>query len=663
MKAQLKFTASLFLAVMLLAPAIQFADATEVQSIQVERRIVTVYAPAVGQLANGTMVGSLSTIQITVQSNGSGMVFVDTMPLTEIDMQGSARLAVNVACSVTGKNCSNYDFYFVVRSQSQVIGGPSAGGVMCTGVIAALEDWEIYNHTMMTGMINPDGSIGPIGGIPYKAQAVAEAGASRFLIPYGQGNITEMVTETYVQGGMVIQRTVPKEINIIEYAKSKWNLDVVEIRDIYDAVYWMTGHDAKKNASQNPVTSEKYTAIMKDLAESLMERANESFSNATGAFNGFPNTMHSKQYKSEVQSYYNYASDALNASIDSYNIGEYYTTSSKCFQASWYSRFVVYASGFFENDSFSYVSGIIENSSETVGTIMENVLNHSKNITSIEQLEAFGGAQQRIFEANESAGSAKRVLDNPMPTYDACLSSIGDASYAVERAESATWWMEIGQKFAGNSTLNETKIMSASEEYVQSASEIIAYATALQIDVSGAQDLVSKAENALDLGLLPLGLFYAIEGYADATNSVETFGYDSIPAWKIEKASEVANSYIDESRSLGVEPVLAVSYYEFAKSLYAQDPSANSASALLYMKYSAMIAKLSGFILNANAETAQWETIKVGTGREIYVTEAPAYVTWIYAAIIFAAGLGLGFSAVVLFAGKQTRKGTRRRAK
>jgi len=37
-----------------------------------------------------------------------------------------------------------------------------------------------------TGTINPDGSIGPVGGIQYKLEAVAKDGKKTFLIPIGQ---------------------------------------------------------------------------------------------------------------------------------------------------------------------------------------------------------------------------------------------------------------------------------------------------------------------------------------------------------------------------------------------------------------------------------------------------------------------------------------------
>ena len=63
--------------------------------ISLEYRNITVYAPAVAQTTSG-YVGVISTITFTIQNNGSGRVFVDTSPLTQIDMQGSARLAVPV---------------------------------------------------------------------------------------------------------------------------------------------------------------------------------------------------------------------------------------------------------------------------------------------------------------------------------------------------------------------------------------------------------------------------------------------------------------------------------------------------------------------------------------------------------------------------------------
>ncbi len=43
--------------------------------------------------------------------------------------------------------------------------------------------WKVNPKVMMTGMINPDGTIGPVGGILEKASAAASVGAKLFLIP------------------------------------------------------------------------------------------------------------------------------------------------------------------------------------------------------------------------------------------------------------------------------------------------------------------------------------------------------------------------------------------------------------------------------------------------------------------------------------------------
>jgi len=157
-------------------------------TVSIEYRNVTVYAPAVSH-TDGGYIGVTSTITVTIQNNGSGRVFVDTLPLTQIDMQGSARLAVKVASALVKNddrceiNPSEYDFFFVIRTSAPIIGGPSAGAIMTTAVTSLLQNWTMDNKTMMTGMINPDGSIGPVGGILQKVDAACSVGATRFLIP------------------------------------------------------------------------------------------------------------------------------------------------------------------------------------------------------------------------------------------------------------------------------------------------------------------------------------------------------------------------------------------------------------------------------------------------------------------------------------------------
>src|SRR5512137_124150 len=203
-------------------------------NVSLEYRNVTVYAPAVSELGTG-YIGVISTITVSIQGNGSGRVFVDTLPLTDVDMQGSARLAVKVASALVSTDTGlhleprNCDFFFVVRTTSPMIGGPSAGAIMTVAVIALLENWTLDNDTVMTGMINPDGSIGPIGGIPYKIDAAHLVGATRFLIPKGQMTYTEMVTEYQNINGIIWQNTYPVTRNVSDYALTNYGMQVIEV--------------------------------------------------------------------------------------------------------------------------------------------------------------------------------------------------------------------------------------------------------------------------------------------------------------------------------------------------------------------------------------------------------------------------------------------------
>lgn len=66
------------------------------------------------------------------------------------------------------------------------IDGPSAGGLMTVGVLAAVRGDKVREDAAMTGTINPDGTIGPVGGIPYKIEGAAKFGKKLVLIPAGE---------------------------------------------------------------------------------------------------------------------------------------------------------------------------------------------------------------------------------------------------------------------------------------------------------------------------------------------------------------------------------------------------------------------------------------------------------------------------------------------
>ncbi len=64
--------------------------------------------------------------------------------------------------------------------------GPSAGAVMAVGFSALLNGDQIQRGIALTGTIDQNGTIGPVGGIPDKIRAAAREGYRTVLIPEGQ---------------------------------------------------------------------------------------------------------------------------------------------------------------------------------------------------------------------------------------------------------------------------------------------------------------------------------------------------------------------------------------------------------------------------------------------------------------------------------------------
>ncbi len=78
-----------------------------------------------------------------------------------------------------------YTFPFSVSINSDNIGGPSAGLAFTLGIIDTLTGGHLTGGKIVaaTGTIDPDGSVGDVGGVAQKTVAVERAGAKLFLVP------------------------------------------------------------------------------------------------------------------------------------------------------------------------------------------------------------------------------------------------------------------------------------------------------------------------------------------------------------------------------------------------------------------------------------------------------------------------------------------------
>ena len=560
--------------------------------ISLEYRNVTVYAPAVANTDNG-YVGVISTVTVTIQNNGGGRVFVDTLPLTEIDMQGSARLAVKVASALVekDKNCtvnpSNYDYFFVIRTSAPVIGGPSAGAVMTLAAIAVLENWRIDNKTIMTGMINPDGSIGPIGGIPYKIDAAASVGATRFLIPKGQGTYTEMVREITTENGWPTIVSHPVTTNVADYAMKNYGIEVDEVGDINDALRYFTGYNFSAPESNHKITTEDYIDSMKPLATTLLDDARSQYENASDLLNNsiIPNRYPS-YYRNHITDFLEEASDRLEESQKWYDQKLYYSSTSKSFQSLIDSRFVSYACEYFNSDDeHQYITSIFNEVTSFHDTKSEEAKN--AEINGAISLQCVGAAQQRASEADSYISEASDSYESK--DY---LDTLYKLAFAMERSRSVGWWIGIASHFNDTGEISSTTLENLATEYIEDAQQASVYSDVILQEMGetssyldSAEDLLDSARDDLEKDYPAAALFEALESLAKANLAIETV--DGATGDKIIRTRESASNSISESRNIGIEPVLAVSYYEYAYSL---ESESEYSEALVFYKQSGLIA-------------------------------------------------------------------------
>jgi PDZ domain-containing protein len=90
------------------------------------------------------------------------------------------------------------------------IGGPSAGLSFTLQIIDDLTASDITGGKTIavTGTINPDGTVGDVGGVAQKAVAVRKAGAIAFIVPKGEGKVAQQHAGSHVK---VIEVTTLEE--------------------------------------------------------------------------------------------------------------------------------------------------------------------------------------------------------------------------------------------------------------------------------------------------------------------------------------------------------------------------------------------------------------------------------------------------------------------
>ena len=562
--------------------------------------------PAVSQdIETGVMIGVPVRLNVKMITPGSGEIFVNTRALTEMDMQGSARLAAMVAGDITGKDIDQHDFLLTLYANSTIIGGPSAGGAMTVVMTALLEGLELRDDVMMTGMITLDGALGVVGGIPEKAYAAHLSGATYFLVPEGQS--------------VSYNSTTYEDVNVTELAWERWNLTVVEVSDIREAVTWFTGLKfAPRVYPSSPVALESYQSMMRDQSEREIEEANSSLRSAEELLSS---SNISEPLRSDLEYEIDSSEGTLLDAYDAYNQTHYYVASSKAFQSKISSRFVA-----------NYVR-LYSVPQEERDLVMENIWTEAEaeissaaewvNVTDVRGitgLECFAAAQSRVEEAKERLEDSRfwyELQQDDMALFE--------ASFATERALTATLWANMTQFFRSGPVPGPEDLKELAEGLFADASILATYADLLYEEIFGLPiafivayipeyafidpyaSLVAS-EGGIEDERWAMATFEALESEIRSGLAIEFINV-LVLAEDQEEANQMmgimanksriqARIAIEDSRQIGVEPVLSVSRFEFSEDLATVEDISMLGEAAFGFRFARSAARLSAPLLD-----------------------------------------------------------------
>ncbi|PIN79964.1 hypothetical protein COV16_01610, partial [Candidatus Woesearchaeota archaeon CG10_big_fil_rev_8_21_14_0_10_34_8] len=346
-------------------------------------------------VSEATQLGSTADLYLKIQ-DGRGGVYIETAPLTKLDTQLSTRFAQQIGCKFIDKECSNTDFFYTIRSEATIIGGPSAGAAISILTVAMLDNLEINQSVAVTGTINVGGLIGPVAGIIGKIEAAKNAGLTKVLIPKGtryeiepEHTYNELLRDYNASYYRYNNETGFYEVDAYEYGKFI-GIDVKEVATLQEAVYEITGvlYDADDSEIE---PEEWYVQTMEDVAKNLCNRNYE----LVEELNTINSTLQEELINSTIR--------AENATANDM----FYVAASTCFGGNIRLKYLL-LNGIELNETSEMIDNI--NASTTI--LQEEI--DSKKLQTITDLQTYLVVNERLEEARQTLAEImlKKAMNN-----------------------------------------------------------------------------------------------------------------------------------------------------------------------------------------------------------------------------------------------------------
>ncbi len=612
-----------------------FAQQIAAKPMQKEGHIVLLAVAENGQESKG----SIADLSLEIR-DGSGKVYLDTFPLSKIDTQLSTRFARDYACNYLEIDCMKLDFFYTIRSDSLIIGGPSAGAAATVLSIAVLDNRKIDSSIAMTGTINSGGFIGAVGGLKAKITTSAENGLKKVLIPKGsryyverdrllisedslpittppatdqnkdqnnsnqnnqnnqnntnQNNIPETNTENNSR-----QNPLNLTTDLYEFGKEK-GIAVQEVLTVEEALLVFTGHDYRKEIKE--ITLDPfYILTMKNIATDLCGRteqlqqqlkdalATEKANQDDPAQDAIASSKidlvkikkieEIKKKNTAINATIEETNQLINKSKKALDVGQFYAASSYCYGANVNINTLLFQREYLTKEQeLTKLDELLNATLKAKVTLQENQL---KTIT---DLQAYIIVKDRLVEAEELISKTTEAIKITNATFsNVTLDASYQIAFATERVYSAYLWSSFFTHHGKEFNLNNDVLRAACVKKFSEVEELLQY---LQLsspfEITDITQGMKKTNTYLQNGQFKECLAEAAKTKADIDVILTTNGVNAAQLKDLlDEKIKVIKQSIGKQQDKEIFPIVGYSYYEYSQSLAETD----IISALIYAEY------------------------------------------------------------------------------
>ncbi|MEK6809478.1 MAG: hypothetical protein AABY40_02290, partial [Nanoarchaeota archaeon] len=381
---------------------------------------------------------------------------------------------------------------------------------------------------------------------------------------------------TQNDNGENITTNTTQYFNLTSYAAENLSIEVVEVSDLDEVIFYLTGKQLNHKEVQIE-EDEEYTRIMKNLRDLLCSRVDKTEAELHKEGVSVNETVAKRVEEQKGK--------AENATLQK----DYYSAASYCFTASIALRTNYYVQ---KKPALPLLWDRFLKLEDKVKVLEQNL--SQQKIETITDLQTMIIVKDRLDDVMEQIAVFRDLRDLQADKKDEEHKKEAYAilSYSEERYFSAVAWTQFFSMGGKSLQLDQEHIRQSCQQKILEADERYQY-IGLFIGENNLDAIAKKiisAKEASEKGEYELCLMKAIQAKGDTNAVLSTMGLSSDEFTPILESKMVAvKRVIAENTAEGKFPILGYSYFRYANSLKEQEP----VTALFYLEYALETSDLS----------------------------------------------------------------------